>query len=322
LVLSSFLKRPLFLVALFTVGCVAQSTPAPNAELNRRIENRLRIDFNLPPTVEVTIGQIHGSEFPGYDIVPVRLQNSQRQKDLDFLISKDRKTLARLDKMDISTDDRDRMDLSGRPVRGNKDAKVTIVNFDDFQCPFCARMHQTLASDISKIYGDRVKVIYKDFPLVEIHPWARHAAIDANCLNDQSNAAYWNYADYVHASQKELGGPPEKRQLADQTTALDNAAREQGKKLGLDAPKLEACLKKQDDSAVRASMKEGDALGIESTPTLFINGEKIAGAVPLDALRPIIDRALKEAGVDPAPATKSDAATTPTAPAQPNVQNR
>jgi len=321
LVFFSFLKRSFFLVALLAAGCVAQNAPAPDAELNRRIENRLRVDFNLPPSVDISVGQIRASEFPGYDIIPVHLQNSQKQKDLEFLISKDRKTLARLDKMDISVDDRNRLDLSGRPVRGNKDAKVTIVNFDDFQCPFCARMHQTLAADISKVYGDRIKVIYKDYPLVEIHPWARHAAIDANCLNDQSNTAYWNFADYVHASQKEIGGPPEKRQLSDQTTALDNAARDQGKKLGLDAPRLEACLKKQDDAAVRASMKEGDALGIDSTPTLFINGERISGAVPIEGLRPIIDRALKDAGVDLPPAVKTGAETKPSAAAKPAVPN-
>ena len=319
--LFSFLRRSFFLITLLAAGCVAQSAPAHDTELNRRIENRLRADFNLPPSVNISLGEIHSSEFPGYDIIPVHLQNSQKQKDLDFLISKDRKTLARLEKMDISIDDRNRIDLSGRPVRGNKDAKVTIVNFDDFQCPFCARMHQTLATDVGKLYGDRVKVIYKDYPLVQIHPWARHAAVDANCLNDQSNAAYWNFADYVHASQKEIGGPPEKRQLADQTIALDKAARDQGKKMGLDAPRLEACLTKQDDSAVRASMKEGDALGIESTPTLFINGERISGAFPLEYLRPIIDRALKEAGVDVPPAAKTDAETKPSAAVKPAVPN-
>jgi len=193
-------------------------------------------------------------------------------------------------------------------------AEIRIINYDDFQCPFCARMHKTLFTDINTIYGDRVRVIYKDYPLVAIHPWATHAAVDANCLNDQNAAAYWNFADYVHASQREIavGADNAKRQLADQTAALDTAAREQGRKLGLDSAKLDACVKKQDDSAVRASIKEGDTLGIDSTPTLFINGERVAGAVPLESLRPIIDRALRDAGVD-VPATKAEA------PAQPAI---
>src|SRR5207237_5947298 len=110
-------------------------------------------------------------------------------------------------------------------------------------------MHQTLFPEMLKEYGDRVLFIYKDYPLVQIHPWATHAAIDANCLNEQSGTGYWNFADYVHASQKQIGGNPEKRQLSDQTLALDNAAKEEGNKLGLDASKLDACIKKQDDSA-------------------------------------------------------------------------
>src|SRR5207253_759617 len=138
--------------------------------------------------------------------------------------------------------------------------------------------------------------------------------------NEQSGTGYWNFADYVHASQKQIGGNPEKRQLSDQTLALDNAAKEEGNKLGLDASKLDACIKKQDDSAVKASMKEGDALGLDSTPTLFINGEKISGAVPIEGLRPIIDRALRDAGVEPPP--KPAAETKPAASNQPAGVNR
>ena len=314
-----FIKRSLVCTVLMAAGCVAQGSLPANPELNRRIENKLRSDFNLPPSVEISLGQAHPSDFQGYDVLPITLQNSQTKKTIDFLISKDQKTLARLDKIDISSDLRNRMDLSGRPVRGNKDARVTIVNYDDFQCPFCSRMHSTLFNEITKIYGDRIKVIYKDYPLVAIHPWATHAAVDANCLNDQNSAAYWNFADYVHASQREIAGSAEKRQIADQTNSLDNAAREQARKLGLDASKLDACLKKQDDSAIKASIKEGDALGVDSTPTLFINGEKVSGAIPLEGLRPIIDRALRDAGVDLPPPAKTEAGSkpSPSAPSAP-----
>jgi protein-disulfide isomerase len=313
-VFFSSLKRSLICVALMVTGCVAQGSAPINPELNRRIENKLRADFNLPPSVNITLNPLKPSDFSGYDLLPITLQSPQKTATIDFLLSKDQKTLARLDKIDVSSDVRSRMDLFGRPVRGNKDAKVTIVNYDDFQCPFCARMHNTLFTEINKIYGDRVKMIYKDYPLVAIHPWATHAAVDANCLNNQNATAYWNFADYVHASQREIatGADNAKRQLADQTATLDSAAREQGRKLGLDSTKLDACLKNQDDSAVKASIKEGDALGIDSTPTLFINGERIGGAVPLESLRPIIDRALRDAGVD-VPVTKAEAPAKPPA---------
>ena len=113
-------------------------------------------------------------------------------------------------KLDLTTDPyaeiMKKIDVSGRPTRGNKDAKVTIVNYDDFECPFCSRMHATLFPGLFKEYGDRVLFIYKDYPLEEIHPWAVHAAVDANCLGAQNNDAYWDYADYLHGNQHAISG--------------------------------------------------------------------------------------------------------------------
>ena len=202
--------------------------------------------------------------------------------------------------MDISQDFMSKIDVKGRPVRGNPNSKVTIVNFDDFQCPFCSRMHATLFPTLLQAYGDRVKIIYKDYPLVEIHPWAMHAAIDGNCLEDQNNEAYWDFADYVHGNQKLIGGSGP----AEAFSNLDKAAREQATKHKLDQPKLDACMQKQDQSAIRASMAEGEKLGVDSTPTLFINGERLAGAVPEEEMRSIIDRALADAG-QPSPAANA-----------------
>ena len=92
----------------------------------------------------------------------------------------------------------DKIDIAGRPVLGNKDAKVTIINYDDFQCPFCARSTRRSPRNCPAIYGNKVRVIYKDYPLYSIHPWANHAAVNANCLSQQNAAAYWGFAEYVH----------------------------------------------------------------------------------------------------------------------------
>jgi protein-disulfide isomerase len=185
-----------------------------------------------------------------------------------------------------------KIDLKGRAVRGNANAKVVIVNFDDFQCPFCSRMHSNLFANVFKDYADRVKVVYKDYPLIEIHPWAMHAAIDGNCLAEQNNEAYWDFADYVHGNQKLVAGASR----TDAYLNLDNAAKDQAQKRQLDQGKLQACVQKQDESAVRASMAEGDQLGVDSTPTLFINGERFTGAVPEQELRAVLNRALADSG--------------------------
>jgi protein-disulfide isomerase len=168
-----------------------------------------------------------------------------------------------------------------------------MVNFDDFECPFCSRMHQTLFPTIFKEYGDRVTFIYKDDPLAEIHPWAIHAAVDANCLAAQNSDAYWDFADYLHANKQEIDA---QRTPPARFDAIDKIAFQQGMKHSLDAGKLLSCVKAQNEDAVRASMKEADGLGVNGTPALFINGQKIDGAVPIGEVRAALDAALRDAG--------------------------
>ena len=289
-------RRILMATLLLCLGCAAQSS---SPDVNLRIERQVRSYFSVPPTVQVTVGpRTPSAEFPNYDQISITFSRGERKQTESFLVSKDGKTLARLTKMDISKDPyaeiMSKINVSGRPVRGNAAAKVTIVSFDDFQCPFCSRMHATLFQDIMKTYGDRVKVIYKDFPLAEIHPWATHAAIDANCLAAQNGDAYWEFADYVHANQKEISAAGNAPSAVFGT--LDKIALTQGQKHNLQQTPLQACLQAQADTAVQESVKEATSLGVSATPVLFINGEKIDGAVPAEELRATLERALKNAG--------------------------
>lgn len=253
--------------------------------------------FELPPSVDVGVGKRGPSEIPGYDKVPVTLSKGQRSSTHDFLISNDNKTILEWEKLDISQD----INTTGRPERGNKDAKVTIVNYDDFECPFCSRMHQTLFPDLFKIYGNQVKIIYKDYPLVDIHPWAMHAAVNANCLAAQSSDAFWDFADYTHANQKTITGSADHPDIKDVYARLDRLTLDLGSKHSLNSSELEACLKKQDETAIRASLAEGDKLGVDATPTMFVNGEVISGILSEPDLRVVIDKALREAGQTPPP---------------------
>ena len=291
----TLLRRSLFILLLVCLGCVAQSTPP---DLAHKIEHQVRAFYNLPPEVKVTVGAITAaSDLPGYDNVMVKLDGDGKAKDYTFLLSKDRATMLRVTKFDLSKDPyselMSKIDVSGRPSRGAKSAKVVVVNFDDFECPFCSRMHQTLFPEILKEYGDRVTFIYKDYPLAEIHPWAIHAAVDAGCLAALNGDAYWDFADYIHANKKEVDN---EKTLGARLEAVDKMALLQGQKHSVDQGKLQACLKAQNEDAVRASMKEADGLGVNATPTLFINGQKIDGAVPIDQVRAALDAALRDAG--------------------------
>jgi protein-disulfide isomerase len=325
-----FFKRPLWLILTVCLGCSAQSS---SPELNKRIERQVRGYFNVPAAVQVTVGAAKPSEFPNYETVPITFENHGQKTTHDFLVSKDGKTLLRMARIDISPEayeaslkqdaqkrqqDADLMkkiDMAGRPFRGAKDAKVTMVVYDDFECPYCAAMYKTLFSDPIKAYQDRVRIVFKDFPLFQIHPWARHAAIDANCLAEQSNDAYWDFADYVHANQQEITG---KRELPASEAKLDALALDSGKRHNANSEILQSCLKSQPDQALNASVKEADGLGVQATPTLFINGQRLEGALDAPELARLLDSALRDAG---APAS-AVASSSPTATASATAANK
>jgi protein-disulfide isomerase len=299
------------------VGCKAQSTqpqaapqgPMDTATLNRRIEVMVRSQFNVPQDYAVTLGERKPSAVTGYDSLPITLSRGAKSTVVKFLISTDNKTLARLETFDLATDPIFSIDVSGRPIRGNPAAKVTVVNFDDLECPYCAQMHHTLFPSTIERYKDKVRFIYRDNPLPpDMHPWAVHAAVDANCLAAQSGDVYWTYVDYLHSHADEVTGPD--RNLPKSFAALDRIARQEGTLAKLDSGKLDACVAKQDDAAVQASSKQAEAMKIESAPAVFVDGERVDGAIPEDQLWLVIDRALRAAGVEPpaAPPKSADTA--------------
>jgi protein-disulfide isomerase len=310
-------KRTIVLFLLVCLGCSAQLAPT---ELTQRIERQLRASYSVPPTVKVIISSPHSSEFANYDAVTVTFDGDGKKQNYEFLLSKDQKTLVRLTKMDLSKDPfaetMKKIDVKGRPVRGNTNAKVVVVNYDDFQCPYCSRVHETLFPELLKEYGDRIAFIYKDYPLSEIHPWAIHAAVDANCLAAQNSDAYWDFADYTHANRQVVNS---EKGLDNQFAALDRNAMAEVAKFHLDQAKLQACVKNQKDDAVKASTKEGESLGVSGTPTMFINGQMVDGARPVAEFRALFDSALQQAGV-PAPAHAAPAANATPQPASPAAQ--
>jgi protein-disulfide isomerase len=289
------------------VGCKAQTTASAqsDAATNRRIEVMVRSQFNVPQDYEVKVGDRKPSQIAGYDSLQITLTRDGKAKPVDFLISTDGKTLARLETFDLTKDPASSIDVTGRPIRGNPNAKVTVVNFDDLECPYCARMHTSMFPSTLDRYKDNVRFIYKDDPLVEIHPWAMHAAVDANCLADQSGTIYWNYVDYVHAHGHDISG--DDRNVNKSFEALDRIARQEATLAKLDETKLNACIAKQDQTQVVASAKLAESLGIEGTPAIFVDGERISGAVPEEQLWLVIDRALRARGLEPPPAPASPA---------------
>ncbi len=304
----------LLLTSFFVGGCRAQ-VPADgkiSPETARRIALTIRTKAQLPFNYEVKVTDRKPSTEPGWDDVTVLLgEEGKAPRPMTFLLSKDGKTLAQMNTFDLSKDPRTLVSDAGRPARGGTEkAPVDIVVFDDLECPFCARMHAQMFPAVLARYGDKVRIAYKDFPLTEIHPWATHAAVDADCLAAQSPAGYWKLVDSLHANLDGIGVDPAAPPTPDKQPAktlpaalsqLDKATLEEGKRQKVNESKLSACVAKQDDSAVKAGLAEGETLSVNGVPAIFVNGQMITGAVPIEYVYRAVDDALTAQGITPPP---------------------
>lgn len=160
-------------------------------------------------------------------------------------------------------------------IRGNKNAKVTIVEYSDIQCPFCSRFHDTM-KQVMAAYPNDVKWVYRHFPLDRIHPVARKAAEASECAAEQGR--YWEYVDELYANQSSIS-----------ESYLTTAA----KKVGLNTSKFDTCVDSgKYASKVEKDLQGGQSNGVTGTPGNFINGEILKGAVPFSTLKARIDAIL------------------------------
>lgn len=169
---------------------------------------------------------------------------------------------------DVSADD--------DPALGPATAPVTIIEFSDYQCPYCRRWAEQVEGQILKTYGDKVRLVYRDFPLTSIHPEAMPAAEAANCAGEQGK--YWEYHDALFKQSQGLG----------QEAYLAYA-----RELGLNMDQFQQCLKEHRyQNEIKADAQYAAQLGVRSTPTFFINGIPVVGAQPFSVFKQIIDKEL------------------------------
>lgn len=169
--------------------------------------------------------------------------------------------------------------VDGAPFKGPAKAPVTIVEFSDFYCPFCRRVLPTLAQLESK-YGEKIKLVFRDFPIESLHPGATQAHEAARCANDQGK--FWAYHDKLFVA------PPK---------SSPEIFKGLAKEVGLDAPAFETCLNSgKYQAAIKEDIAEGNRVGVSGTPAFFINGRLISGAQPLEAFARIIDDELARTG--------------------------
>lgn len=168
-----------------------------------------------------------------------------------------------------------RVDAIG-PSRGPSEAPVTIVEFSDFQCPFCANAGPVL-KQVLDAYRDQVRVVYRDFPIDAIHPQARKAAEAARCADEQGK--FWEYHDKLFTNQQALGADGLKRYA---------------EKLGLDTNAFAVCLDSAKfKAAVENDRRDAEKAGVSGTPTFFVNGQQFVGVPSLEAIRKVIEEELQ-----------------------------
>jgi protein-disulfide isomerase len=170
------------------------------------------------------------------------------------------------------------VDSTGRPALGDKDAPVTIVEFADFQCPFCGRTEGTL-KELRAKYGDKIRLVHMDFPL-PFHSHALDAAKAARCANEQGK--FWQYRDALFANQNKLA-PADLKAT--------------GKTLGLNSTEFNECFDKAKYvTQIKTDQAAGEKAGVDGTPAFFIDGRPLTGAQPAPAFEQLIDDELANRG--------------------------
>jgi len=227
------------------------------------------------------------SMLPGFDEMTVKASLGERFAEQKILISADGKTIVKGEVLDTSANpfikDIALIRNVGQPSMGTVGAPVVLSVYTDYQCPYCREQAKTLRANLMKNFPKEVRLFIHDFPLEQIHPWARPAAIAGRCIYLQGEENYWKYHDWVFDQQQALKAETFRGMLMSWAPAN-----------GIDSLQLTRCYdNKETDGEVTQDLAGAKKLGINSTPTLYVNGRKLAGNVSWEQLKSIIDVEVK-----------------------------
>lgn len=272
----------------------ASKTPSAQDPVRQKISDYLRKRFSVSPNSTITVGPFKPSIFPDFYKIVITVKEGQQTASQHFYVSKDGRYLIQGNLYTLGADPFKEVErqISTQAVQsiGPQDAPVTIVEYADMECPICAQAQEFIEKQLIPKYGNQVRVIFKDFPLVSIHHWALPAAMINQCAFQLDPARSLTFRSLVYQNQGNIKDATAQNQL------LDLA-----QQAGLDRAKVSACFEaKTTVPLVQKEFDEGQTLGVSTTPTLFINGKMVAGIPPPDQFYPIVDRALVRAKGKPA----------------------
>ncbi len=243
---------------------------------------------NVPPTETVTVKDVKDSPIKGAKQGTLEVGAAPRTRQVPFTASSDFRYVIFAEVDDVTIDPSKaimaKVNLKDEICRGPKDAKVTIVEYSDFQCPFCTKGYTTLENEVLPAYKDKVRFCYKHLPL-PFHPWAEPAAIAMECMKAQSPDAAWNVYKGYFEKQKEVT-PANVKEKALEFAAADK----------IDKAKFDKCYDgKETEAKVKADKAEATSLGLTGTPSFVINGRMVKGAQPAANFKAVIDDELASA---------------------------
>ena len=276
------MKTILFFIILGGIAVAAEppkpkQAPAANAATfdKAAFETYVRHLNVWPSSISMEIGNPKPSELPGFLAVVVKASQGKASNEETYYVSKDYKKIIRGQVYDSAQNpfkgDLDKLKTDGRPAMGTAGAPVVLVEFTDFECPYCREEASKLRTNLLKDFPKEVHFYFMDFPLEQLHPWAKPAAIAGQCIFKQNADVFWEYHDWIFEHQTEI-------------TADNLAAKvlEFTKYRKVDNLQLGRCIEtKAMEGEVDRTMALGKSLDVNATPTLFINGRKLSGAIDL-----------------------------------------
>lgn len=289
--LKKLIAGVVFASALLAPATRAQTgaTPPPATPvLNKQaVEAYIRHLLVWPAEITVTMGDPQPSSVPGLFAVKVRGSLGEKAIEETFYVSADSRTIVQGDIYTIGNSpfqaDLDLLKTGDQPFLGPPDAKVSVVEFGDFQCPYCKQESAVVRTQLMAAFPGDVKLVFMDFPLESIHPFALGAAVLGRCIYTQGNESFWAYHDWIFAHQSEIK-PENLRDKVLEYAATDSR---------LDVGKLTACATAPEPRAdVERSIAVGDALHLNATPSFFINGRRMIGTVALADLKSVVQAEL------------------------------
>jgi protein-disulfide isomerase len=261
-----------------------------SSSTEEKISHYVRERFNVPAATKLTVEPLKSSPFADFYATTIVVDDGQHPKSAQqALVTKDGRYLIFGQVYSLDTDPatqvKQSVSLTDQPSVGPANAPVTIVEYADLECPTCGLLQKVLEDNILPKYGNKIHIVFKDFPLVQIHDWALTGAIASQCAYEINPTAFFKYRSTVFANQSLINAANARTMLLDF-----------GERNGIDRLKLSSCVDSRASlGRVEADLKEGNELSIQSTPSCFINGQLVVGANPQDYYN-AIDEALRKAG--------------------------